>query len=116
MRISSDEQGQHSRNEATSSRRGWREGRTLLGPGPWLPELQMSRLTMNLHSFPNAAGECSATNPKGRSLFSICQNDKDTQSLTSARGRSPVMQIQSLSLGNAATEAREGREGGTKAF
>lgn len=56
--------------------------------------------------------------PQGKELIQHlpkCEQE-DTQSLTSARGQSPVMQIQGLSLRNAATEAREGREGVNKAF
>lgn len=69
-------------------------------------------LTTHLLSFPNAAGECCATNPKGRSLILQLQKceKQDTQFLTSARGRSPVTQIHGLSLGKAATEAKEETE------
>lgn len=69
-------------------------------------------LTMHLLSFPKAAGECWATNPNGRSLILQLQKceKQDTRFLTSARGRSPVVQIQGLSLGKAATEAKEETE------
>lgn len=67
---------------------------------------------MHLLSFPKAAGECCATNPNGSSLILQLQKceKQDTQFLTSARGRSPVVQIQGLSLGKAATEAKEETE------
>lgn len=70
------------------------------------------------HSFPMLWGRVLCYNPQGKKFTQHLpkREEQDIQSLTSARGRSPVTQNQGLSLGNAATEARERREGGTKAF
>lgn len=67
---------------------------------------------------PKSCGRVLCYKPQGKEFIQHlwkCEG-QDSQSLTSARGRSPVMQIQGLSLENATREAREGREGVTKAF
>lgn len=61
---------------------------------------------------PKCCGRVLCYKPQGKEFvqhLAKCE-EQDTQSLTSARG----MQTQGLSLGNAATEARQGRQGNEK--
>lgn len=67
--------GQHSRNESTSSRR-WVAGKGTSRTRSLVASYRWPSVTAHLLSFPNAAGECCATNTKGRSLFHSCQNAK----------------------------------------
>lgn len=67
-------------------------------------------LTPHLFSFPNASGECCATDPKGRSLFCSCQNVKSEIPNFHSKRKMSSHADPGLSLGKAATEAREGTE------
>ena len=101
--------GQHSRNESTSSGRGWWEGRTNSRTRSPVARVTDGPGSQHIYLASHVLQE-SAGLQIPRAVYSAVAKMWDTQFLTSARGTSPVMQIQGLSRGKAAREAREGTE------